>query len=54
VRQTLQIQTHEREELVDITDQVKQAVAHSGIDNGLVSVYAKGATAAIMIQEEPG
>jgi secondary thiamine-phosphate synthase enzyme len=51
VRQTLQLQTHEREELVDITDQVKQAVAHSGIDNGLVSVYAQGATAAIMIQE---
>ena len=51
MRQTLQLQTHEREELVDITDQVKQAVAHSGIDNGLVSVYAQGATAAIMIQE---
>ena len=51
MRQTLQLQTHEREELVDITDQVKQAVAHSGIDNGLVSVYAQGATAAILIQE---
>lgn len=39
------------EELIDITDQVKGVVSSSGIHNGLVSVYAQGATAAIMIQE---
>lgn len=51
MRQTLQVESHQREVLVDITDQVKQVVANSGIDNGLVSIYAQGATAAIMIQE---
>lgn len=51
MRQTLQVETHQREVLVDITDQVKRVVANSGIDNGLVSIYAQGATAAIMIQE---
>ncbi len=51
MRQTLQVETHQREVLVDITDQVKRAVANSRIDNGVVSVYAQGATAAIMIQE---
>ncbi|MBF0143312.1 MAG: YjbQ family protein [Magnetococcales bacterium] len=47
----LTFSTRRREELVDITPQVAQAVAGSGIRDGLVSVYAQGATAAIMIQE---
>ena len=47
----IQIATHQREELVDITGQVKAVVEKSGINDGLVSVYAQGATAAIMIQE---
>ena len=45
------ISTSKRETLVDITSQVKQVVKESGINDGLVSVYAQGATAAIMIQE---
>jgi len=36
---------------VDITERVHSLVKQSGIQNGLVSVYAQGATAAIMIQE---
>lgn len=43
--------THQREVLVDITGQVADVVRHSGIQQGLVSVYAQGATAAVMIQE---
>lgn len=43
--------TSQREELVDITSQVEQIVKQSGFWEGLVSVYAQGATAAIMIQE---
>ena len=45
------IQTQHREELVDITSQVESIVRASGIQDGLVSVYAQGATSAIMIQE---
>ena len=51
MRATVSISTSQREVLVDITEQVKSVVHDSGIKNGLVCVYAKGATAAIMIQE---
>ena len=51
MRDFIRIETHRREVLVDITPQVDNVVQHSGIQNGLVSVYAQGATAAIMIQE---
>ncbi|MBT3092113.1 MAG: secondary thiamine-phosphate synthase enzyme YjbQ [Candidatus Thiodiazotropha endolucinida] len=49
--ETIHLQTDKRETLVDITDQVERVLAHSGIEQGLVNVYAQGATAAIMIQE---
>lgn len=51
MKQVLTISTTKRETLVDITEQVNQVVEASGITDGLVSVYAQGATAAIMIQE---
>jgi secondary thiamine-phosphate synthase enzyme len=51
MRHTIELQTRVREELVDITAEVKKAVDQSAISDGLVSVYARGATAAIMIQE---
>ena len=51
MREAITITTHQREELVDITAQVGAIVRTSGVRNGLVNVYAQGATAAIMIQE---
>ena len=51
MQETIQLKTDSRETLVDITPQVQQLVQRSGVDQGLVSVYAQGATAAIMIQE---
>ncbi len=51
MNKTIQLVTGRREELVDITAQVKAVVRDSGIRDGIVSVYAQGATAAIMIQE---
>jgi len=51
MRKIIHIATNLREELVDITREVQSAVTESGIQNGLASVYAQGATAAIMIQE---
>lgn len=47
----VEIQTDTREGLYDITAQVKSIVRESEVQNGLVSVYAQGATAAVMIQE---
>lgn len=51
MQETITIATDQREVLIDITDQVAALVARSGIRSGLVSLYAQGATAAMMIQE---
>lgn len=51
MRETIQLTTGAREMLVDITDRVDEVVQRSGIRDGLVNVYAQGATAAVMIQE---
>jgi secondary thiamine-phosphate synthase enzyme len=51
MREIIHLHTATRETLVDITGEVRAIVAASGVGNGLVSVYAQGATAAIMIQE---
>lgn len=51
MREVIHLTSNKREMLVDVTDHVKAVVLKSGIQNGLVSVYAQGATAAIMIQE---
>jgi len=51
MREIIRLATSERETLVDITDAVQQAVRRSAVADGLVTVYAQGATAAIMVQE---
>src|SRR5687767_11080837 len=51
MQQTIRLKTDKREELVDITKQVAELVSRAGVRSGLVSVYAQGATAATMIQE---
>ncbi|MBC8320194.1 MAG: YjbQ family protein [Bacteroidetes bacterium] len=48
---TITINTHKREALYDITNEVEKIVSKSSVLGGLVNVYAQGATAAIMIQE---
>ena len=50
-RQLITLSTSQREELLDITSQVEHITRDMNIQNGLLSVYAQGATAAIMIQE---
>lgn len=51
MRFTITFPTREREELVDITDKVRAITAEHGNGKELCSLYAQGATAAIMIQE---
>ena len=43
------ISTSDHNGLYDITRQVETIVSESGIKNGIVNIYARGATAAIMI-----
>lgn len=51
MREIIRLSTSTRETLVDITPQVRELVARSGVRDGLCCCYAQGATAAIMIQE---
>lgn len=43
--------TIKRNQLIDITDRVKGLVSGAGVSAGICSLYAQGATAALMIQE---
>ncbi|MCU0268143.1 MAG: secondary thiamine-phosphate synthase enzyme YjbQ [Acidimicrobiales bacterium] len=50
-RRVLAVRTTARESLYDITEDVRAVVDASGVHDGVVVVYAQGATAAIMVQE---
>ncbi len=51
MQQTIYIPTSSCEALYDITEEVAALVDRAGVKQGLVNVYVRGATAAIMIQE---
>lgn len=51
MRQTIELSTSRREALIDITARVTEIVQASGVRDGIMHIYAQGATAAIMIQE---
>jgi len=51
MREIVEIRTGTHEGLYDITSQVEAAVEKSGVTSGIVNVYAQGATAGVMIQE---
>jgi secondary thiamine-phosphate synthase enzyme len=48
---TIEVATRRPREFVDITAAVREEVRKSGIEFGLCALYAQGATAALMIQE---
>jgi secondary thiamine-phosphate synthase enzyme len=51
IQKTITLSTRSKNGLYDITKEVEEIVGNSGIRQGIVSVYALGSTAAIMIQE---
>ena len=51
MRETITIASTQREELIDITDAARVILKRSSIQNGIMHLYAQGATAAIMVQE---
>jgi secondary thiamine-phosphate synthase enzyme len=51
MQEIVTVRTHDREEILDITGIVRKAVQKSKVTTGLVNVYVRGATAAIMIQK---
>lgn len=51
MHETITLRSKQREELIDITEAVRAILQRSHMRNGLVNVYAQGATAAMMVQE---
>jgi len=51
MQKIISVSTTKRESLYDITQKIKNFVDESGIKTGILNVYVRGATAAIMIQE---
>ena len=51
MRETITIASTQREELIDITEAARAILKRSSIQNGIMHLYAQGATAAIMVQE---
>jgi len=47
----LSIQTREKQQMVNLTDQFTQAVAASGVRNGFVGMYSQHTTAALFVGE---
>jgi secondary thiamine-phosphate synthase enzyme len=48
---TIEVETRRARELVDITAAARAEVRKSGVSDGLCALYAHGATAALMVQE---
>ena len=48
---TFDVRTHERNQLIDITDRVRQVLRKSGVRQGACVVYCPHTTAAITINE---
>jgi secondary thiamine-phosphate synthase enzyme len=48
---TITLATNRERELVDVTREAQQLVRESGVQEGVCTLYAHGATAALMIQE---
>jgi len=51
MRETIIVKSTRREELIDITQFTREVLDRNSIQNGIVHLYAQGATAAIMVQE---
>ena len=51
MRETIILKSTKREELIDITGTIRAVLERSSVQNGIMHVYAQGATAALMVQE---
>jgi secondary thiamine-phosphate synthase enzyme len=51
MQKIISIRTHKKNALYDITSEVVSLIRESSVKTGIASIYARGATAAIMIQE---
>jgi len=49
--QSIEVKTHQRDEMIEITDRVRQAVEQAGVSAGRVIVYVPHTTAGVTINE---
>jgi len=49
--ETLALKTTEKQQLINITSHVKEAVLDSGIKNGFIGLFSQHTTAALMVSE---
>src|SRR5262245_12480161 len=49
--ETFQVQTRQRNEFVEVTDRVREALARSGVGDGICVVYCPHTTAAVTVNE---
>ncbi|MER5174308.1 MAG: secondary thiamine-phosphate synthase enzyme YjbQ [Candidatus Nitrosocosmicus sp.] len=55
INKNIQIKSKRENDIIDITEQISKAVTESNIENGIVTVFVTGSTAAITtIEYEPG
>ncbi len=47
----IEIKTTKHQEILDITEKIKNLIKNSGINKGICNIYARHATAAIIINE---
>jgi secondary thiamine-phosphate synthase enzyme len=47
----IEVPTQRERDAIDVTDRVREEVASAEVEEGLCALYAQGATAALMIQE---
>ena len=49
--ETIEVRTERREQLVDITDRVRGAVARSGVEEGICALWSEHTTAGLTVNE---
>ena len=49
--ETLALKTTQKQQLINITPRVKEAVSISGIKNGMIGLFSQHTTAALMVSE---
>jgi secondary thiamine-phosphate synthase enzyme len=55
ITKTIKIKSKEENDMVDITDQTLKAIFESKLENGIVTIFVSGSTAALTtIEYEPG
>ena len=45
----IKVKTNKRQQIIDITDQIRKTVKESRVEEGIVSIYVQHTTAALII-----